>query len=83
MAKTLDLNIISAEKTVFSGKVTSVGLPGTMGGFSIHPDHAPLISSLKKGILYYQIEGEETTVEFQINGGLVEVVKNLVTVCVS
>lgn len=82
MSKTLDLNIISAEKTIFSGAVTSVKLPGTMGGFSIHPDHAPLISSLKKGSLSYQTENGEP-VDLEINGGLVEVVKNLVTVCVS
>lgn len=82
MSKNLNLNIISAEKTIFSGQVQAIKLPGTSGGFSIHPDHAPLISSLKKGALIYQPEGGEQ-VELEINGGFVEVVKNLVTVCVS
>lgn len=76
----LQLNIISAERNVFSGKVTSVTLPGTLGGFSILPDHAPLVSSLKAGTIVYVV-GEETT-ETLIKSGFVEVSHNVVTVCI-
>lgn len=83
MSKTLNLNIISAEKTLFSGEVAFVQFPGTSGGFSIHPDHAPLISSLKEGELSYQKINETSLTDIEIKGGFVEVVKNVVTVCVS
>lgn len=76
----LQLNIISAEKSIFSGKVTSVTLPGTVGGFSILPDHAPLVSSLKAGTIVY-VTGDKTN-ETQIKSGFVEVSHNIVTVCI-
>lgn len=81
MSKSLELNIISAEKTVYTGQVTSIQLPGSLGEFSIHPDHAPLISSLQKGIILYNTDG--ATEELSINGGFVEVKQNIVTVCIS
>lgn len=81
MSKSLELKIISAVKTVYTGKVLSVKLPGTSGGFSIHPDHAPLISSLQKGTVLYDVDG--TTEELDINGGFVEVKQGTVTVCIS
>lgn len=76
----LQLNIISAEKKIFSGNVTSVTLPGAMGGFTILPDHAPLVSSLREGVITYQSGGTQN--EVQIKGGFIEVNHNVVTVCV-
>lgn len=81
MSKTeLQLNIISAEKKIFSGSIASVTLPGTLGGFTILPDHAPLISSLKEGVISYVTGGD--TVETSIKSGFVEVNQNVVTVTV-
>lgn len=81
MANTeLQLNIISAEKKIFSGKVASVTLPGALGGFSILPDHAPLVSSLNAGTITYVTGG--TANETEIKGGFIEVSHNIVTVCV-
>lgn len=76
----LQLNIISAEKKIFSGNVSSVTLPGELGGFSILPDHAPLVSSLREGVITYEVGGTPT--EVQIKGGFIEVNHNIVTVCV-
>jgi len=76
----LQLNIISAEKTIFSSKVLSVTLPGTSGSFSILPDHAPLVSSLKAGRITYEAGG--ATLNTDIKGGFVEVKQDVVTVCV-
>ena len=79
--KQLDLKIISAEKSLYEGKVGYVKLPGSEGDFSVHPDHAPLISSLKSGDIEYSGEnGESKTIV--INSGFVEVLKNVVTICV-
>lgn len=49
MMKKLHLNIVSPEKELFNGEVESVTLPGTMGSFSILPQHAPIVSSLGTG----------------------------------
>lgn len=76
----LQLNIISAEKKMFSGKVTSVVIPGVSGKFGVLPDHAPLISPLMKGQIVYSIEGSEQAVD--VKGGIAEVVQNVVTICV-
>ena len=51
MMKKLHLNIVSPEKELFNGEVESVTLPGTMGSFSILPQHAPIVSSLGTGKL--------------------------------
>jgi len=79
-ATELQLRIISAEKTIFSGTVSTVTLPGTLGKFSILPEHAPLVSSLDAGIISYEDNGSVKNVE--IKGGFAEVKQNVVTVCV-
>ncbi|MDU1892782.1 MAG: F0F1 ATP synthase subunit epsilon [Dysgonomonas sp.] len=77
----LQLIIISAEKELFYGIVTSVVIPGISGSFGVYPDHAPLISPLQKGVITYTDEGVEKSLE--VNGGLVEVNNGVVTICVA
>jgi len=77
----LQLNIISAEKSIFSGVVSSVIIPGVSGKFGVYPDHAPLISPLREGAIVYTVGGKEETVE--VNGGIAEVMQNVVTICVA
>ena len=47
--KKLYLNIVSPEKEIYNGEVESVTLPGTIGTFTILPQHAPIVSSLREG----------------------------------
>jgi F-type H+-transporting ATPase subunit epsilon len=72
----LKLKIVSPEKVEFTGEVESVKVPGTMGNFEILQNHAPIISTLQKGIVEY--DGQQLT----ILGGFVEVQKNMVSLCV-
>lgn len=77
----LQLKIVSPEKVEFDGEVISVMVPGTKGNFEILVDHAPIISSLERGIVKFtQPDGEVN--ELTILGGFVEVQKNVVSVCV-
>lgn len=76
----LYLSIVSPEKEIFSGEVESVTLPGTMGAFSILPQHAPIVSSLKAGALVYVATGEEHRLD--IRSGFVEMSNGKVVVCV-
>lgn len=77
----LTLKVISPEKIIFTGQVDSVVVPGTLGEFEILVGHAPLISSLEKGVVTYQpTDGEKTRLD--IMGGFVEVQKNEISLCV-
>ena len=77
----LRLKIVSPERIEFEGEVTSVKVPGTLGNFEILVDHAPIISSLDKGVVEYTVvTGQKTTQN--ILGGFVEVQKNEVSLCV-
>ena len=76
----LQLKIVSPEKIEFCGAVDSVLVPGTMGQFEILTDHAPIISLLTKGDVYYTAaDGRH---QIAILGGFVEVQKNQVSLCV-
>lgn len=76
----MELEIISPERVVFTGEVESITLPGTLGQFTILPDHAALISSLKSGeIIFKNAEGENT---IRIDSGFAEVRDNKISVCI-
>jgi F-type H+-transporting ATPase subunit epsilon len=76
----LKLKVVSPEKIIFDGDVQSVSVPGTLGAFEILTDHAPIISSLEKGVVEYATSsGKE---QLQITGGFVEVRQNEVSLCV-
>ena len=56
----LYLKIISPEKTLFSGDVESVLVPGTVGEFEILKDHAPIISTFEEGrVIYTTVTGKQ------------------------
>ena len=72
----LQLRIVSPEKVEFTGEVESVKVPGTQGNFEILPGHAPIISTLQKGVVEY--DGQQ----LPILGGVVEVQKGVVSLCI-
>jgi F-type H+-transporting ATPase subunit epsilon len=74
----MTLEILTPDKKIYEGEVTSVNLPGTMGGFEIMKDHAPIISTLEDGKLLIRIGKEEQ--HFFIHGGVVEGLNNHVIV---
>ncbi len=76
----LYLKIVSPEKIVYDGEITSVVVPGTLGSFEILVNHAPIISSLEVGVVEYVVNGEKH--QLSIQGGFVEVQKNQVNLCV-
>jgi F-type H+-transporting ATPase subunit epsilon len=73
------LEIITPEKKVYSGEVEAIKLPGAEGSFGILNNHAPLIATLKQGTV--KVTDVSKKVEnFVINGGVVEVLHNKITV---
>jgi F-type H+-transporting ATPase subunit epsilon len=75
----MQIEIITPDATLFAGEATYVYLPGSDGSLGVMNNHAPLISSLKKGTLRVKdASGKEIT--FDVNGGTVEVLNNKVVV---
>jgi len=76
----LKLKIVTPERIAYNGEVQSVLVPGTMGQFEILTNHAPIISSLGKGVVeYVNAEGRQ---QLPVSGGFVEVLQNEVSLCV-
>jgi F-type H+-transporting ATPase subunit epsilon len=77
----MTLEILTPDKKVFEGEVSSVTLPGTMGSFEILNNHAPIISTLEDGKLVVRGEGKDGKDDvFFIKGGVVEANNNVVMV---
>ncbi len=67
----LKLEIVTPEKRVVDAEVDSVTVPTASGEAGILPNHAPLISALKPGILTYAVKGASE--KFVVSGGFIEV----------
>jgi F-type H+-transporting ATPase subunit epsilon len=74
----LNLEIVTPEKKVFDETVDAVTIPTANGEIGILPNHAPLISTLKPGILTYSNRGASE--KLVVSGGFVEVSANKVSI---
>jgi F-type H+-transporting ATPase subunit epsilon len=76
---TIQVDVVSAEESIFSGQAKFVALPGEAGELGILPGHIPLITRIKPGAV--RIEKADGSEEFVfVAGGILEVQPNLVTV---
>ncbi len=79
MAMTMHVNIVSAENEIYSGTVTQVFAPASMGEVGIMPRHAPMLSTLKAGQVRVVLQdGEEQS--FYVSGGILEIQPHVVTI---
>jgi len=78
-APTLRLDIVSAEKQIFSGDVTMVYATGEMGELGIAPGHSQLLTTLRPGHVRVLLPNQEEEV-FYISGGMLEVQPYIVSV---
>jgi F-type H+-transporting ATPase subunit beta len=80
MANTIQVDVVSAEESIFSGRATFVALPGEMGELGIYPRHTPLITRIKPGaVRIKKAEGGDDEFVF-VAGGILEVQPDSVTV---
>jgi F-type H+-transporting ATPase subunit epsilon len=80
MAKTLHVDIVSAEQAIFSGEAEMVVAPGEAGELGILPEHTPLLTRIKPGTVRI-IPGSEGAEEvIYVSGGMMEVQPDRVTV---
>jgi len=79
MAMTVHCDIVSAEKEIFSGRVTLVAATGSLGELGITPGHAPLLTGIRPGPVRLKLDGGEEEVFFA-SGGFLEVQPGVVTI---
>jgi F-type H+-transporting ATPase subunit epsilon len=68
---TFHFDLVSPEKLLFSGEVTQVDVPGSEGDFGVLAGHAPIVTTLRPGILI--IYSERDALRIVIDGGFAEV----------
>jgi F-type H+-transporting ATPase subunit epsilon len=78
-APTLQVDVVSAEESIFSGEATFVVLPGEAGELGIYPRHIPLITRIKPGTVRIQKPDGTEELVF-VAGGILEVQPKVVTV---
>ncbi len=80
MAMTIQVDVVSAEESIFSGLAEFVVLPGEAGELGILPGHMPLMTRIKPGAVRVKLPGQEAEELIFVAGGLLEVQPGLVTV---
>ena len=75
---TIRCEIVSQDRTVFTGDVDIVVLPGAGGEMGVLPKHAPVLTTLKYGIVRVRKAGKEEL--FTVAGGVAEVQPDIVTI---
>ena len=68
---TFHFDLVSPEKLLFSGEVDQVDVPGSEGDFGVLAGHAPLVATLRPGVLVIYRDGGELRIV--VNGGFAEV----------
>jgi F-type H+-transporting ATPase subunit epsilon len=70
--------IVSQDRLVYEGDAEIVVLPGMDGEMGVLPHHAPLLTTLKFGLIKVRAKGEEQV--FTVAGGVAEIQPEIVTV---
>jgi len=81
MAATLQFELVSPERKLASAQVAMVVVPGTEGDFGVLPGHAPMMSTIRPGVIeIYTSEGTVPSARYQIEGGFAEVTPEGLTI---
>lgn len=75
----LKIKVLTKSKTIYTGEAVEAQLPGIDGLFGVLKNHAPMIFILKKGTIRLK-KADKREDHVKINGGMMEVFKNELTV---
>jgi F-type H+-transporting ATPase subunit epsilon len=75
----MKIEIVTPDSTIYEGEISLAQFPGLDGSFEVLNNHAPMIAALKKGKVKV-IDAKKATLFFEINGGVVEILKNKIQV---
>jgi F-type H+-transporting ATPase subunit epsilon len=73
MSMTIQIEIVSAESTLFTGMAEYVIVPGEMGELGIYPRHTQLLSRLKAGSVRVKLPDTDAEELIYVSGGMLEV----------
>ena len=74
MAKSLKLQLVTPDRSIFDGEVEEFTVPGTMGPFTVLLNHSPIVSSLVAGLFQWKESGKES--KLLLGGGFLEFHEN-------
>ncbi|MFT3800880.1 MAG: F0F1 ATP synthase subunit epsilon [Burkholderiaceae bacterium] len=77
---TIQVDVVSAEESIYEGEAEFVALPGEMGELGILPQHTPLMTRIKPGAVRIKVPNQSEEVFVFVAGGILEVQPNRVTV---
>ena len=81
MPDTFTVELVSPERLLSSGQVAMVVVPGSEGDFGVLPGHAPMMSTIRPGIIeVYATEGSTPSARYEIDGGFAEVTADGLTI---
>lgn len=80
MAMTIHVDVVSAERSLFSGQAEFVVVPAAMGEVGIYPRHTPLLTRIKPGSVRLKLPDREEEELIYVSGGLLEVQPQMVTI---
>jgi F-type H+-transporting ATPase subunit epsilon len=80
MAATMHVDIVSAEKEIFSGEAKALFAPAELGEVGILPRHAEMICRLRPGQVRVQLPDDEEEHLVYVSGGILEVQPHVVTI---
>lgn len=78
--QTFTLDIVSAEEKIFSGAVRFAVMPAIEGEMGIYPQHIPVLTMIKAGVIQYQVSDDAEFEVIYVSGGILEVQPTVVTV---
>ena len=80
MANSIRVEVVSAEKALYSGEAAMVFAPASEGEVGIAPKHAPMVSTLAAGVVRVQPADGGPEEPLYVSGGLLEVQPHVVTI---
>jgi F-type H+-transporting ATPase subunit epsilon len=80
MAHTIQVNIVSAEQSIFAGEAELLVAPGETGELGILPGHAPLLTRIKAGTVKIKQPGKTEDELIYVSGGMMEVQPKSLTI---
>ena len=80
MATTIQIDVVSAEESIFSGEAEFIVAPAIMGEVGIYPRHTPMLTTIKPGALRIKLADNAEEQLIFVSGGVLEVQPGLVTV---
>ncbi len=79
MGTVFHLDIVSAEDSIYSGPVEFITAPAIMGEVGVYPQHTPMLTRIKSGVVRIKAPLKEDE-EVYVSGGMLEIQPDVVTI---